>query len=237
MHILVTAATTTEIQPTLDFLARKIARSASGAPPPGRNPSGNKISTLITGVGTMATTWSLMRQLGREHPDLILQAGIAGCFRAKLRGEVVVVEEEVLADLGVWETQQFKSLFDLNLMDANQPPFLGGRLVNPHKKLLTLTALERVMGHTVNEISTDPDRIRWYQQNTAAVVESMEGGGLHYVGLRENIAFLQLRSVSNAIGVRDKTKWDFRSSIDRLNQELILLLEKLDAEDETVLES
>jgi futalosine hydrolase len=65
----------------------------------------------------------------------------------------------------------------------------------------------------------------------------MEGGGLHYVGLRENIAFLQLRSVSNAIGVRDKTKWDFRSSIDRLNEELILLLEKLDAEDETVLES
>ena len=64
----------------------------------------------------------------------------------------------------------------------------------------------------------------------------MEGAALHYVCLQENIAFLQLRSVSNDVGVRDKTKWDIRSAIDRLNEQLIRLLEQLHKQDNSILE-
>ena len=64
----------------------------------------------------------------------------------------------------------------------------------------------------------------------------MEGGALHYVCLQEKIAFLQLRSVSNDIGVRDKTKWDIRSAIRRLNEELIQLLQQLAEQDNSILE-
>jgi futalosine hydrolase len=228
MHILLAAATTFEIQPTIDFLV-----SPDSAP---LNLS-HRCSILITGIGSLPTTWSLMRQIGRDRPDLIIQAGVAGCFTERLPGEVVLVEEEILADLGVWENQQFKTLFDLRLVDANAQPFSHGRLVNPYRKLLTLTPLETVKSITVNEITTQPDRIRWYQQNTAAVVESMEGGALHYVCLQENIAFLQLRSVSNAIGVRDKTKWNMPLAIDRLNVEQIRLLQQLKTKDKSILET
>ena len=234
MHILLAAATPFEIQPAIDILSKKAARQAPAAA--GQGHEGHFISTLITGVGSVATTWSLMRQIDRRRPDLIIQAGIAGCFTHKPPGDVVVVREEVLADLGVWEEQQFKSLFDLKLADRDQLPFSNGRLVNPYRQLLELTALEPVRGITVNEITTDPDRIRWYQQNTAAVVESMEGGGLHYTALQERIAFLQLRSVSNDVGVRDKTKWDIRLAISRLNEELVSLLTRLETAEETVLE-
>ncbi len=251
MHILLIAATSFEIQPAIDLLSIKPAPETPDGPPspqtpdgppapatapPARGNSGHSITTLITGVGSMATTWSLMRQIGRQRPDLIIQAGIAGSFTRKPPGEVVVVEAEELADLGVWEEGQFKSLFDLKLADGDRLPFSGGRLVNPYQQLLALTALERVKGITVNEITTDPDRIRWYQQNTAAVVESMEGGGLHYTALQEKIAFLQLRSVSNDIGVRDKTKWDIRSAMGRLTEELISLLGRLETAVKTVLE-
>jgi len=227
MQILLAAATTFEIQPTIDFLLNP---DSVPSPPP------HRLSFLITGVGSMATTWSFMRQIGRDRPDLIIQAGIGGCFTGKDPGEVVVVKEEIPGDLGVWEDQQFKTLFDLELTDADSTPFSGGRLVNPYRQLLTLTSLEPVKGITVNEITTHPDRIRWHQQNTAAVVESMEGGALHYVCLQENIAFLQLRSVSNAIGVRDKTKWNIPLAIDRLNQQLIQVIQQLDTKDKSVLE-
>jgi futalosine hydrolase len=63
----------------------------------------------------------------------------------------------------------------------------------------------------------------------------MEGAALHYVGLQENIAFLQLRSVSNAIGVRDKTRWNIPLAIGRLNEQLIHLLQQLDTKDKSVL--
>ncbi len=233
MDILLAAATSFEIQPTIDFLRAESPTRISDAVP---TRTTRTIATLITGVGSTATTWSLMRQINHHRPDLIIQAGIAGCFTGRPHGDVLAVEEEVLADLGVWEDHRFNSLFDLKLTGPDIPPFSSGRLINPYRRLLHLTALEPVRSATVNEITTDPDRIRWHQQNTAAVVEGMEGGALHYVCLREKIAFLQLRAVSNDIGVRDKTKWDIRLAIGRLNEELIRLLEQLNKQDNTVLQ-
>jgi len=216
MEILLVAATSFEIQPTIDYL------------------KGNKglirVTPLITGVGSLATSYALTRQLDGARPALVIQGGIAGCFTDKQPGEVLVVNEEVLADLGVWEEQRFKSLFEMRLADPDRSPFTDGRLVNPHASLLALTGLEAVRGMTVNEISTHAERVRWHQQNTRAVVESMEGGPLHYVCLQMNVPFLQLRSVSNSVGVRDKTKWNIPVAIAKLNEQLISLLEKLEKE-------
>ena len=238
MHILLIAATTFEIQPTIEFLDKKglAAPLPSGTPIHPRAPL--TVTSLITGVGSIATTWSLMHQIRGGRPDLIIQAGIAGCFAGmgKKHGEVVVIREEQLADLGVWEEQRFKTLFDLKLAGDDTFPFSGGKLINPYRRLLALTGLDAVTAITVNEITTDPVRIAWYQQNIPAVVESMEGGGLHYACLQEKIPFIQLRSISNEIGVRDKTKWEIRSAIANLNEQLISLLEKLKGVERTVLE-
>jgi futalosine hydrolase len=228
MHILLAAATPLEIQPAIDFLLQRQAHTTAAS-------ATHPISTLITGIGTLPTTWSLMRQIDRDRPDLIIQAGIAGCFSGKPYGDVFAVGDETLADLGVWEDQQFKTPFDLHLADPNQPPFTAGRLVNPYQTLLTLTGLEPVSAITVNEISTNPGRINWYRENTSAVIESMEGGALHYIGLQERIAFLQLRSVSNDIGIRDKSKWNIPLAIQQLNDRLIRLLQLLDQKDNTIL--
>jgi futalosine hydrolase len=216
MEILLVAATSFEIQPTIDYL------------------KGNKgsvsVTPLIAGVGSLATSYALTRQLGEARPALVIQAGIAGCLTDKRPGEVLVVSEEVLADLGVWEDQRFKSLFDMRLADPEGFPFTGGRLVNPHSSLLAVPHLELVRGMTVNEITTSAERIRWHQQNTSAIVESMEGGPLHYVCLQMGVPFLQLRSVSNIVGVRDKTQWNIPLAIARLNEELINLFKKLEKE-------
>jgi futalosine hydrolase len=213
MHILLAAATTFEIQPTIDVLGSR----------PGFRP--HRLEPLITGVGGIATTWSLMRQIGSNRPDLIIQAGIAGTLRDRLSGEVLVIGEDAPADTGVWEDNRFNTIFDMHLADGDSAPYTNGRLVNPYRQLMTLTGLETVAGLTVNEITTSAERIRWYQQNSPAVVESMEGAPLHYVCLREHVPFLQLRSVSNKVGVRDKTQWDIRGAIAALNGQLTALLE------------
>lgn len=234
MYILLAAATTFEIQPVIDFLQTDTQHGATGSAI-GR-PHPHETGILITGVGSIATTHSLMRQIGRRKPDIIIQAGIAGCFTGRTPGEVIAVGEESLADLGVWETGRFNSIFDLKLTPSDDRPFSGGLLINPYRKLLALSGLESVRAVTVNEISTDIARIEWVQQNIAPVVESMEGGAFHYVCLHENIPFLQLRSISNAIGVRDKTKWDIQAAIGNLNDRLISLLNKLAGEDESIID-
>jgi futalosine hydrolase len=217
MYILLAAATSFEIQPTIDAL---------GLPPTGTGPeTALHIRPLITGVGAINTTWSIMKQIDCDRPALIIQAGIAGCLTDRPAGEVLAVGEDQFSDQGVWEEGRFKSIFDMKLADGDTFPFTGGRMVNPHRQLLALTGLSPVGALTVNEITTNPERISWYQQNTTAIVESMEGGALHYVALQEAVPFLQLRSVSNAVGVRDKTKWNIKLAIARLNEVLISLLD------------
>lgn len=232
MHILLAASTLFEIQPAVDYLSLK---NGSAGRTSAKSPHHHRISTLTTGVGTLSTTWSLMRQIGRDRPDLIIQAGIAGSFSGKPPGQVFAVRDEILADLGVWEDGRFKSVFDLRLADPDHPPFTAGRLCNPYQSLIDLSGLEPVGSITVNEISTNPGKIAWHRQHSAAEIESMEGGALHYVALQERIPFLQIRSVSNETGVRDKAKWNIPLAIRQLNDRLTVLLEELDQRDISIL--
>ena len=72
----------------------------------------------------------------------------------------------------------------------------------------------------VNEISTSKQMIKFYRDTFNPVTESMEGAALHYVCLMEKIPFLQIRSISNYIGERNKKKWNMQESINNLNENL-----------------
>jgi len=222
MYLLLTAATAAEIQPCIDFLEKN---NFTLQP--------HDTEVLITGVGAVATTYSLTHHLIHHKPGLVIQAGIAGSFRQNKAGEVVTVKEDFFGDAGVWENEQFNNIFDLRLADDNQAPFTNRSLTNPYQKLLHLSGQEQVKAITVNEISTDARRIEWYKQNLTPVVESMEGAAFHYVCLQENIPFLQVRSVSNGVGERDKSKWIMQEAINNLNEKIISLLKELQKYDET----
>jgi len=210
MNILLVAATSFEIQPAI-----------------ARFPQRHNILPGTTGVGSIPAAWTLTKLAVNRKPDCIIQVGIAGSFIPGLIGQVMVIKEEAFGDVGVHEHGTFRSIFDLNLLDGDTAPFTNGLLVNPYKKWLDSTGLQQVRAITVNEITTSPTRIEWYQQKIAPVVESMEGAALHYVCLQEHIPFLQLRAVSNDIGQRDKSKWDIKGSIAALNTKLAGILEDL----------
>ncbi|WP_114791589.1 futalosine hydrolase [Niabella yanshanensis] len=185
------------------------------------------IPVAITGVGAAPSVYHMVKAIVQYQPSVMIQAGIAGCFDRKyLLGKVVAVTEERFADLGVEEHQQWKSVFDMGFIAPGQKPFKEGRLKNPHKKLQGIAGIEAVAGVTVNEVTTNKNRIRLLKTQ-GAVVESMEGAALHYVALMEKIPFLQIRSLSNYVGERDKSKWNFKDAIGNLNQELVRIVQQM----------
>ena len=211
MHLLICAATEFEIKPTLEFLKTRNTKD---------------VQILITGVGLMAATYSLTKTVLTKRPDFIIQAGIAGCLDTSLPlSKIVLVENEVIGDLGVEELNGFHSLFDLKLINPDQFPWKNGKLSN-NIEILKQTGLTIVDAVSINEITTNPEKIRMYRNQLKASVESMEGAALHYVGLMENIPFLQIRSLSNFVGERDKTKWVMGDAIANLNLELQRILLK-----------
>jgi futalosine hydrolase len=208
MNCLLLAATVKEITPFLDHCRE--------------NGNAADIDILITGIGLTATAYHLTKQITLKRPGLIIQAGIAGCFDKNISpGTVVVVKEDTIADLGVIENKQLNTMFDLGLIRHNQFPFQKGWLANPHKDLLKQTKLKAVKAVSVNHITTTKQMMRFYHDKFQPSVESMEGAALHYAGLMEKIPFLQIRSISNYIGERNKKNWRMKEAITNLNKELI----------------
>ena len=214
MRLLVCAATQFEVEATITFLNKHPEYKT-------------KVDVLITGVGLTAATYQLTRRILSEKPRFIIQAGICGSLDNYLSpGDVVVVENESIGDLGVVENGSFSSLFNLGLVQLNQEPWTNGRLSN-NISVLKKTGLTIVDGVTINEITTSAERINFYREQLKTNIETMEGAALHYVCLCEKIPFLQLRGVSNYVGERNKNKWTLREAIANLNIELQRILIKV----------
>jgi len=120
----------------------------------------------------------------------------------------------------VKENKQYKDLFDMNFLEPNDFPYSSKVLKNKNKEALKLLKLPKVAGVTVNQITTAKPVIDLYVSKYNAVVESMEGAALHYICSQEKTPFLQLRSISNYVGERNKSKWKIKDAIVNLNEEL-----------------
>ena len=207
MQLLLVAATRQEITPFTE-----------------ENPA---IDYLVTGVGIPATMYHLQHKLVEKRYDFVIKAGIAGTYNEILEpGQLTIVKQDCFADLGMETGDLFTPLFEAGFTNRNELPYTNGWLVNaaPWFELLRYPA---VKGSTVNKVSDSRLQKTKVQELFSPDIESMEGAAFHYVCLQEQIPFLQLRSISNAVGVRDKAQWHIKTAIQVLNTSLTSIVNQL----------
>jgi futalosine hydrolase len=222
MHLLLLSATDLEISETATWLTSHTL---------GLNELKPKL--LIGGIGQLQTAYSLQNRIRFERPGLVIQAGIGGAQAKDDIGKVYAVASEQIADLGVMEKTGFTNIFEMGLENRDRFPFRDGKLDNPYKSLLEWTGLPVSDGVTVNEIKSS--EVAGFQRNPMNVVESMEGAALHYVCLMEKVPFIQIRAISNMSGDRDKSRWKIKEALKSLHEALIVMIQKLEKADETLL--
>ncbi|UAY50736.1 futalosine hydrolase [Ferruginibacter albus] len=182
------------------------------------------LDVLIGGIGIASTIYHLQKRLHQFDYDLIIQAGIAGAFDNSLSlGETVLIKQDAFGDMGMEEKNNFTPVFRSGFMNANEFPFNEGWLTNENK-ILNQSQLKTVGAVTVNKVTDSIIQKEQLLKNFSPVVESMEGAAFHYVCLQENIPFIQLRSISNYVGERDKSKWKMKDAVINLNNELHKLI-------------
>ncbi len=207
MNLLIVAATEFEIEPFIQYK--------------------KKADILITGIGIPATFYHLTKKLLTGNYDLAIQAGIAGTsFDGFALAEVVAVKEDTFGDVGIEEKGEMHTLFENGFVGKNDFPFTNGWLVNDENDFGKVS-LPSAKAITVNKISDNELHNKLMKQKFGAEVESMEGAAFHYVCLQQKINFLQIRSLSNIVGERDKSKWKLKTSIENLNKELLKIVENL----------
>lgn len=207
MQILLVAATIPEIEPFLN-----------------KRPD---VDHLITGVGSPETIYHLTKRLLQIDYDLVIQAGIAGSFNQSYQlGEVVLVEQDNFADVGIFEKGHFSTIFEAGFGNEDLFPFTKGWL-NGDKIFLDQFHYSRVKAVTVNTITDNELQVKQLVSKFDPQIETMEGAALHYVCLQEKVSFMQIRSISNYVGERNKEKWKLSDAINNLNEELIKIADKL----------
>lgn len=219
MKLLIVSATEFEILPLLEYLNKNYKNKDN------RRFFSNKIDiyTLITGVGTVHTTFSLATFLAQKQFDLAVNVGIAGAFNRNLNiGDVLQVINDRFADTGVEEADgTFTDTFEMQLTDWNEAPYVNGKLYSP---ILDNHFLPQVSSITVNKVAGTAENISKINQKYPADLESMEGAAFFYCCLLHQIDCMQIRSVSNYVEPRNKDNWNIPLAIDNLNDVLIEMI-------------
>ena len=174
------------------------------------------VEMLVTGVGVIEASAAVSRALAQSPYDLVISAGIAGAFAGAADvGDGVVVSEE---------------LFELDIETGARIVLPdGARIVDRAHSDLTLVdrlvelGFPRVSGVTVSRVTaTDATAERLRKHGVG--VESMEGFAVLRAAEIAGIAALEVRGISNIVGDRERSRWDFAAGVAGLERVLNALL-------------
>jgi len=216
MNILIVSATQFEVKPLLDYL--HIEEAEIGINKGVTTIQENSVTILITGIGMVNTAY-MIGKYNKSSYDLVLNVGVCGSFNRNLElGELVNITEDVLSELGAENGDAFLTYDQLNLEGSH----IFKNQFTSKNKLINI--LKKVKGITVNTIHGNETSILKVSELYNPDTESMEGAAF-FAACHQNINnFLQIRSISNYVEKRDKSKWKMPLAIKNLNDFLITLL-------------
>jgi len=214
--ILVVSATEVECAPTLREMTGHTTISPwlySGTV------QGQPIEVLLSGIGSVATTFRLTHTLLHRSYSRAISIGIAGSFSDDISlGETVQITEDCFADLGIDNNGQFRTLREEGLTcddfdcDFISPP---SPTLSHHRKL---------RGITVQTASGSKTRIDELIRKFHPQVETMENAAFFYVCRLLKVPFSSFRAISNKVEPRNRENWQIVKAIESVNITLSTIL-------------
>lgn len=192
-----------------------------------------EVEFMLSGIGTTSTSYRLTKILNTPEKqfDFAINIGIAGSFSHEFPiGMVSRIEKEFFGDLGFETFSGFQTLFDYQILDANTFPYKNGALIAPELPFAiedVLSNYKKGVGVTVQTVSGFPEKTQRLIAGFSPQIESMEGAAFFYVCLLEKIPFVELRSVSNEVGERDRAKWNIPAALKSLKEATSQLLKSI----------
>lgn len=182
---------------------------------------GRDMLLAVSGIGVINAGLTLGRLLERNISGLV-NAGIAGSFDTG----TAPLESVWLADREVWP--EYGLAREDGSIDARGINFPLGKVdgapvfdrldLSPRKAAADM-GLTGVSGFptahmlTVSAVTGSPDRARGLMKTFDVLLENMEGFALAFGCARKGVPFLELRTVSNVVGSRDRKDWNIEGAM------------------------
>jgi len=189
-----------------------------------------KFDVQLCGVGPISAAAETAAYLAANpNYDLVLSVGIGGGFteRAEI-GSIAIADSIIAADLGAETGDGFSSVDKLGFGSSSVPvaTALAEELTMSIQNagwavcsgpILTLS--------TVTGTQETADELK--QRIPGAVAEAMEGYGAAFAAHRLNIPVMEIRTISNAVGPRNRELWRIGDALQALEQVCYILAEVL----------
>ncbi|MEU5779659.1 futalosine hydrolase [Micromonospora lupini] len=176
------------------------------------------VGPAVAGAAT-ARLLALAEAAGRPY-RAVVSAGVAGGFTGRAAvGDTVLGTASIAADLGAESPDGFIAVDDLGM----PPALLGGGSVMPadpglfaalRAALPSATTGPVLTVSTVTGTAASTDELR--RRHPEAVAEAMEGYGVAVAAAQAGVPFVELRTISNPIGPRDRDAWRLREALTAL---------------------
>ncbi len=202
--LLLAVATENEIKPLQQFLGTV-----------------DRVEVLVTGMGPVAAAVSLGRYLARQGAgiDGVLNIGVAGGYvdSGPTMLDVCMAQQEFLGDFGICVPDGIQD-FAPGLAAASMPSLC--------KNVLSVRFADYLEEHnmgcksvnfvTVNCSSGTRKRGDFLRDKFVAGCENMEGAAVAMVCDAFNIAWVEMRCVSNMVQDRDIGNWQLTAAIEKI---------------------
>ncbi len=183
---------------------------------------------VVAGIGRTNAAAATTQAILEHGPfEAVCSVGVAGALPgAELQlGETIVAEACIYAEEGLQTPDAF---LDMQAMGFPLGDFTGNRVpVDPG-------LLRRLQGHaptgliaTVATCSGSDLQAQLISRRTRAIAEAMEGAAVVHAARRLHLPAIELRTISNTTGDRDRQHWDLPGALDAMARDLPPLLQHL----------
>ncbi len=173
-----------------------------------------KTDYLVTGVGMVATAFSMGQYLAGKSYDLLINVGIAGSFSTSHPlGSLYKVKTDRILGFGAENDQHFIPIDNLGFgtsvfVESLPQQDLGSSFYQlPYMNSITV--------NTVHGAEESIAEIR--KEYCSDLLESMEGAAFFYVANKLKIPCIQVRAISNLVEKRNVENWNIPLALKELN--------------------
>ncbi|WP_457552397.1 futalosine hydrolase [Desulfobacula sp.] len=186
---------------------------------------------MITGPGVFNAAHALTVYLETSSPALVLQTGIGGIFRQTGLniGDLAVASQEHYIHTGIQTDCLENNPLPFDLIKTDPLTRKGIYFFEQDRVDHTLEILSRTFPAnkikitkgafiTVSAITSSIEQADRLYLAFSPVMEAMEGAASAHIARCYDIPLMEIRSGSNFVGERDKSKWDMDLAVKQLGQ-------------------
>jgi futalosine hydrolase len=181
------------------------------------------VDVLVSGIGPVEAACAVATAISAKRYDLVVEAGIAGA----------IVDSTAIGDgVAVLDDRLELSLEDGRALALPAGSSIDDRAESDPRWVAVLQSLgfAALRGVTVCRVtSTDATAERLAEAGFQ--IESMEGFAVLRACNRNGIPAIQIRGISNRVGERERSGWNFQAGLDGLTRIATALFERIAAED------